>query len=53
MGAPDFFSKFKTVMHKLIYVKNVFYPATIRNDNGAVVKKICVELTEPTTQSKF
>ena len=29
MGAPDF-SKLNTLMHKLIFVKNGFYPSTIR-----------------------
>ena len=35
-GRVRFSSKFKTVLHKLICVKNNVYPATIKNDNGAV-----------------
>ena len=39
MGAPDF-SKFKTIIHELICVKNNFYPAIIKNENGAVAMRI-------------
>ena len=31
------FSKIETLIHELICVKNTFYAATIKNDNGAVV----------------
>ena len=35
--------KLKTFINDLIFVKNNFYPATIKNDNGAVEtrKKLC------------
>ena len=35
-GRAIFSPKLKTVIHELIFVKNNFYPATIKNDNGAV-----------------
>ena len=49
--APDF-SKFKTVIYEKICVKNNIYPATIKNDNGAVaMRKHCVTRTEPINPS--
>ena len=33
-----FFTKLKTLIHKLICVKTI-YPATIKNDNGAVAMR--------------
>ena len=35
MGVP-IFPKLETVIHGLIFVKNDFYPATIKNDNGVI-----------------
>ena len=33
-GHAIFFSELKTLIHKIICVKNNYYPATIKNDNG-------------------
>ena len=38
MGVPDY-SKFTTIIHELICVNNMFQPATIKNDNGAVAMR--------------
>ena len=38
MGTPHF-SKLNTVIHKLICVNNDFYPASIKNENGAVATR--------------
>ena len=42
MGAP-YFSKLKTVIHELIFVKNDFYSKNIKDDNGAVAMRNCVQ----------
>ena len=34
--ARHIFSELKNLIHELICVKNIFYPASIKNDNGAV-----------------
>ena len=41
-GRAIFISKFNTLIHEPIFVKNVFYAATIKNDNGSVAMKIFV-----------
>ena len=43
MGMP-YFSKLKTIVNEISFVNNNFKPATIKNDNGAVVmRKILVQ----------
>ena len=38
MGTSDFF-ELKNLIHELIYVKNTFYPASVKNDNGAIATR--------------
>ena len=48
MGASDF-SKLKTLIHEIIFVKNNIYPESIKNDNGAgTTRKKFAMQTEPT-----
>ena len=50
-GRAIFFSKFKTVIHEIITVKSIFYPATIKNDNGAIAKRMFLCDTNGTNNS--
>ena len=49
------FSNFETFIHKLIFVKNDYYPSTIKNDNGAIAmrKFFRATRTEATTPWNF
>ena len=49
MGAPDFF-QIKDLDIQSNYCKNIFYSATIKNDNGAIaMRNFCATRMEPTT----
>ena len=46
-----FLSKFKTVIHEIVCVKNNLYPATIKNYNGAIAVRFFMCDTNGTNSS--